>query len=215
MNEIWNVLSSYPTGIYTIFLAMLLVLWLFTIIGAMDIDVVSFDVDFDTETDIPGFAGLLHTLGLSGVPFTIVLTLIIFLAWTITYLTSIFLTPLIPSSILQFIFSSTTLVGSFIIAVFITGKLIQPLRKLSNENKAKTKIDFLGQPCKVTSLTVDDEFGQGRISSNNGDDIIVRIRASKAEGFKKGDIVIAISYNKTNNLYQVISNDEFKTNLNK
>ena len=214
MNELWIVLSAFPTGIYSILLAILMVFWLFTVLGAIDIDIISFDLEFEAEGDIPGFAGLLHTLGLSGVPFTIVLTILVFLAWVMTYLVSNYVTPLIPTDILKILVSVATLIGSFLIAVPITAKIIEPLKKLSAENKAKTKIDFLGQPCKVTSQTVDEEFGQGRIHSSNGDVIIVRIRASKSEQFKKGDIVRAISFDEPNNLYQVVSNDEFEISLN-
>jgi len=214
MTEMWIVLSSYPTGIYSIFLGVLMIFWALTIIGALDIDVISFDIDFEADTDIPGFAGLLHTLGLSGVPFTIVLTLLVFLAWIMTYVVSNYLLPVIPSSILQFIAGSITLVSTFFLSVPITAKMIQPLRKLTAENKAKTKIDFLGEPCKVTSQTVDLEFGQGRIDTSNGDEIIVRIRADKTLGFKKGDTVRAINFDKQTNSYQVISNDEFEKSLN-
>ncbi|BCE00295.1 hypothetical protein [Marinicellulosiphila megalodicopiae] len=212
MNELWIVLSSYPTGIYSIFLGIMMVLWIFTILGAVDIDVLSVDIDLEVDTDIPGFAGLLHTLGLSGVPFTIVLTLLIFIAWVFTYVASNYIAPFIPTSFLQFIFSTAVLIGSFFVAIPITAKLIQPLKKLSAENRAKTNIDFLGYECRVTSQSVDEEFGQGVIA-NSGDDIIVRIRAKVTNEFKKGDIVRPISYEEKDNSYQVISNKEFENNL--
>ena len=210
MSEMWTVLSSYPTGLYSILLMVLLFFWALTIIGAMDIDIISFDVDFEADSNIPAFAGLLHTLGLTGVPFSIVISILIFISWVITYLISNYIIVLIPGSIFKFIASSITLIAAFFISVPITVKIISPLKKLSAENKAKTKVDFLGEPCKVTTLTVDETFGQGRINTTDGDEIIVSIRADKSLGFKKGDIVRAIDYEAKTNTYQVISNEEFE-----
>lgn len=213
-NALWEVLSGYPTGIYTVLIGVLVVFWLFAIIGALDIDLVSFDtdVDLDADIDIPGFVGLLHTLGFTGVPFTIVLTVLVFLAWVVSYLVSAYLMPLVPTTILKIIVGTFTLVGSFVLAVPVTTKIVSPLRKLALDNKAKSNKDFLGSNCKVTSQTVDEEFGQGKIQTT-GTSLVVRIRAKTPNVIKKGDIVRPISYDEEDNLYHVLTNEEFEENL--
>jgi hypothetical protein len=218
--NLWQILSAYPTSIYTVMIGVLLVFWLFAILGALDMDIISFDADVDIDLDldadieIPGFVGLLHTLGFTGVPFTIVLSVLIFLAWVFTYTLSAYLLPFVPGAILKALAGTVVLIGSFLLAVPITTKIVAPLRKLSVENKAKSNKDYLGGVCKVTSLTVDESFGQGKIQTT-GTSLVVRIRADAKAGFKKGDIVRPISYDKTNNAYQVISNKEFENNLEK
>jgi len=213
---LWETLSSYPTGIYTVLIGVLVIFWLFAIIGALDIDIISFDADLDMDVDgdieIPGFVGLLHTLGFTGVPFTIVLSVLIFLAWIFSYLLSAYLIPVIPTTLLKILVGTGTLIGSFLIAIPLTSKIVSPLRKLALENSAKSNKDYLGGLCKVTSLSVDETFGQGKIQTT-GTSLVVRIRAAKPNEIKKGDIVRPISYDETENVYHVVTNEEFESNL--
>ena len=212
--NLWQILSGYPTGIYTILIGVMVIFWLFAILGALDMDVISFesDIDVDGEIEVPGFVGLMHTLGFTGVPFTIVLTILIFLAWIFSYIASAYVMPWVPTVILKVLVGTGVLVGSLLLAVPITTKVVSPLRKLAIENKAKSNKDFLGSNCKVTSLTVDDTFGQGKVQTL-GTSLVVRIRAPAPNEIKKGDIVRPISYDERDNVFHVISNKEFEENL--
>lgn len=218
-NNLWQILSGYPTGIYTVLIIVLVIFWLFAILGALDMDMFSFDsdidfdIDMDADIEIPGFVGLLHTLGFTGVPFSIVVTVLIFLAWVFSYLVSYFVLPVIPGVLLKIAVGTIGLVGSFILAVPITTKLVAPLRKLALENKAKSNKDFLGSHCQVTSLNVDENFGQGRIQTN-GASLIISIRMASPNNIKQGDTVRPISFDEQKNVYQVISQQEFEENLN-
>ena len=219
-NVLWETLSGYPTSIYTVLIGVLVVFWLFAIIGALDIDIISFDSDVDlginvdADIEVPGFVGLLHTLGFTGVPVTIVLTILIFLAWIFTYIVSAYLIPMLPTVLFRVLVGTVTLIGSFILAVPITTKIVSPLRKLAMQNRAKSNKDYLGGICKITSQTVDEEFGQGEID-NKAAGIIVRIRAASPNEMKKGDIVRPISYDEKDNVFHVVSHKEFEQNLKK
>ena len=81
---------SYPTVFFTVILLVLAVYWLFAILGMVDIDVLDLDMDVDADVDVDlegmtGLAGLLVTLGLTGVPVTVVMTLLALLAWLLSY----------------------------------------------------------------------------------------------------------------------------------
>lgn len=216
MNELWQTLISYPTGVYTTLIGVLLIFWLFAILGALDIDIISFDsdidVDIDADIEIPGFIGLMHTLGLTGVPFTIVITVLVFLAWVMTYFVSVTVLPYVPSLFLNVLVGTVTVIGTFVLAVPVTAKIVSPLRKLAETNRAKSNKDFLGGQCKVTSLTVDDTFGQGKIKTK-GTSLVVRIRADVPNKIKKGDIVRPIHYDEAGNFYHVLTNEQFEENL--
>lgn len=210
MNELWIILSSYPTNIYTVILGVLLVFWLFAIVGALDIDFISFDadIDFDTDVDIPGFVGLMHTLGFLGVPFTIVISILVFLAWVFTYLLSAYALTWIPTDILKLVLGTVALIASFVLAVPITSKIVAPLRKMAEVNQAKSNKDFVGYVCKVKSQSVDLEFGQGFIE-DGGAGLTVRIRAKTPNDFSKGSLLRVIHYEVDGNYYEVISEQEF------
>lgn len=211
MSELWLVLSSYPTSIYTVILGVLLIFWLFAIIGALDMDIISIDadIDFDADIEIPGFVGLMHTLGFLGVPITIVLSVLIFLSWIFTYLVAAYVLPLIPGDLLKILLGTVTLIASFIVAIPITTKIVAPLRKMAIVNQARSNKSFVGYECKVKSQTVDQEFGQGFIE-DGGAGLNVRIRAKIPNDFKKGSMVRIIHYESDGNYYEVLSEQEFK-----
>ncbi len=211
--NLWQILSSYPTGIYSVLICVLLVFWLFAILGALDIDILSFDSDIDADIEIPGFIGLMHTLGFTGVPFTIVLTVLIFLAWVFSYIISAYLLSLIPTELMRGLVGTVALIGSFLVAVPVTTKIVAPLRKLAEQHKAKSNKDFLGSLIKVTSLTVDESFGQGKIQTT-GASLIASIRCPATNQIKQGDIVRPISFDEEKNIYHVIPHEEFERNLN-
>ena len=58
--SVWEILSAYPSNIYTILIGVIVIYWLFVIIGAADIDIFTFEVDIDP--DIPGFVGLMQSI---------------------------------------------------------------------------------------------------------------------------------------------------------
>jgi len=211
MSELWLVLSSYPTSIYTVILGVLLIFWLFAIIGALDMDIISIDadIDFDADIEIPGFVGLMHTLGILGVPITIVSSVLIFLSWIFTYLVAAYVLPLIPGDLLKILLGTVTLIASFIVAIPITTKIVAPLRKMAIVNQAMSNKSFVGYECKVKSQTVDQEFGQGFIE-DGGAGLNVRIRAKTPNDFKKGSMVHIIHYESDGNYYEVLSQQEFK-----
>lgn len=211
MAELWGVLSSYPTIVYSVLLTVMLIFWLLAILGAVDLDFISFDadIDFDADIEIPGFIGLMHTLGFIGVPFTIVLSILIFLAWVFTFLFAVYVLPWVPGDILKYLLGTVVMIGSFVLAAPITSRLVAPLRRISEINQAKSNKDFVGYPCKVRSQTVDEKFGQGAVE-DGGAGLIVNIRAATPNEMSKNMMVRIISYDKDNNSYEVVTEEEFK-----
>lgn len=216
MQQALDIISSFPTSIYTVILGVLLVFWIFAILGAVDFDIfspdadVDIDLDLDVDAEMPGFLGLLHTLGLTGVPVTIVFSLLIFIAWILTYLASVYILPWVPTALLFWLAGSAVLVVSFAVAIPITARAIRPLKPVFRTHNASSNQDYVGYACKVTSLEVKEDFGQGFIE-DGGAGLNVRIRAQTPNAFTKGDIVKIVSYDADNNTYQVVNEQEFES----
>ncbi|MDQ6962418.1 MAG: hypothetical protein Q9M28_07830 [Mariprofundaceae bacterium] len=88
-------ISSFPTAIYTTLLVVVLGYWLLALSGTFDLNTFDVDIDMDIDVDggvsnLGGIAGLLTTLGLTGVPITIVISLLILNAWITCYFLSLF-----------------------------------------------------------------------------------------------------------------------------
>jgi len=70
---------------------------------------------------------------------------------------------------------------------------------------------IIGQTALVRTSRVDDNFGEA-VLEDGGAGLILKVRATGSEKFKAGDkVVIFEKIDIENNVYRVISEDDFKT----
>ena len=106
MGDFIAAVVSYPTAVYTTMLGVVLVYWLLAIIGIVDFDSSGVDLDLEAHaqgsvTDIGVLAGYVVAMGLNGVPFSIVVSLLVLLGWVLSCLAGMWLLPLVPTTGLQ------------------------------------------------------------------------------------------------------------------
>jgi hypothetical protein len=211
-----DVISSYPTSVYTVVLGIMLVFWIFAIIGMFDIDLFpgeagdgGFDADVDFDGEIPGFIGLLHTLGLTGVPLTLVISIIALLGFILSYFSSVWILLPLGSDILRYLGGTAILVASFAIAIPITAQAIKPMRPLFVKHYAPSKRDYIGHRCVVTSSKVDNEFGIGSVETH-GAPLQIDIRAQAGEVYSKGTALRIADYDPDQDAFEVISEAKYE-----
>ena len=215
MDAFLDTISSYPTSVFTVILGVMLVFWILAILGMLDIDLIPTEVDdevFTSETDfdgeVPGFIGLLHTLGLTGVPFTIIISLISLIGFTVSYFISDFFIRHLDSILLQYLIGTLVLIGGIGISIPITAVLIRPLKPLFVKHYAPSKKDYLGHHCTIISSRVDDSFGIGSIETG-GTPLQIDIRSfDKNSHFTKGMTVLIADYDEAQDVFEVISEEE-------
>ncbi len=216
MDAFTDVISSYPTNIFTIVLGIMLIFWIFAILGMFDIDIFpsdtgedAFDTDIDLDGEIPGFIGLLHTLGLTGVPFTLVISIIALIGFTLCYFSSAWILIPLGSSLIRYLGGSAVLVASLAIAIPVTAQIIKPMKPLFVKHFAPSKRDYIGHVCVVTSSSVNNEFGIG-IVETTGPPIQVDIRTQDGEVHSKGDSLRIADYDPAKDTFDVISEEKFQ-----
>ena len=207
-------ITSYPTLIYTIILLIVIIFWLLTVTGLFDFDF-DVDLDFDIDVDIDpsnlgGALGLLVTLGLTGVPITLVLSLLALYSWTISSISVSLLDFIdINNALMMFLFNSFLLIMAGAIAIPLTAKTIKPLRKFFRSvNQGPTHETLMGKSCRVRSSKVDHLFGQIECT-REGASLILNARAKEGCEYHSGDTVVIIDYAKETNTYFVVSKQEF------
>ena len=102
MDNLLNILTEWPTIVYSVLLCVALVYWLLGIIGLVDVS--HHGIDFDhggmeahggdvhAEGDhTPTVASYAVAFGLTGVPLSLVLTLLAIFGWTATALATSYL----------------------------------------------------------------------------------------------------------------------------
>ncbi len=218
MSEFWAITNSFPTAIYTTINLVLIGYWLLVALGLFDFEFFDIDIDIDPDIDLDsgttqltGFAGFLATFGLTGVPVTIVFTILMFVSWTLSYflvLLGLFWTT---NALILWVAGSIILIISFLFSLPITAQIIKPLRKLFRQlyGGSGAKI-LLGKPCIIRSSRVDLNFGEA-LCDMEGASLIINVRAEEKYQFKKGDSARIIEHDKEKNTYFIISEEEFNT----
>lgn len=228
MGPFFTNIGSFPTVIYTVLLGVCLVFWLIAILGLIDLEIIDLEmdlemhgleVDVDVDMDVDagesnmGFlAGLLFKLKLVGVPLTVTLTILMLTGWLLSYYTVHFLYPFIPNAIPQFLVGIPVFIATLYVAAKITAKLINPLKPLFANEDQQIEKKLLGQTVTVRTSRVDDKFGEA-IFEDGGAGLLLKIRSKGGERFTKGDRVIILQRLGDDNVYQVISEDEFMLEL--
>ncbi len=208
-------ISSYPTIIFSVGLVVICGFWLLSLIGLFDADAFDVGIDLEIETDLDvsqvgGVAGLLTTLGLTGVPITVVLSLLILNSWFICYFASS-LVPNFPEliSLIQFAINTGIAVLSLMLAIPITATMIKPLKGLFKRiHQEPLRVSLLGSLCKIRSSRADNTFGQAE-AEHYGASLIVKVKTSGDLTLKTGDVAVIIEHDETDNSYLVVTQEEF------
>lgn len=221
MEDFLRIILSFPTLIYTVLLAVMVFLWLLTLLGMLDIDALDFDLDFDGGVEIDlnldnptaeGLAGFLVAWGLTGVPLTITITVFSLIGWLLSYFAVYFLFGFIPSGLFQTLAGIGLLLGTAWLAILATAQLIKPLKPLFKKAQTEVRKYVLGQIGVVRTSRVTDTFGEATLD-DGGAGLLLRVRAEVPNNLKKGDRVAMIEYDHNSGTYLVIPEYEFTQEL--
>ena len=219
MDPFYQNISSFPTLIYTVLLVVCVVYWAGAVLGFIDLDIIDLDLEgFDTSGgDLGGdsthatpdvLAGLMLRFGLNGVPVTVSISIVVLIGWLLCYYAVHFLFPLVPGRFLEFMVGIPVFLGSLYISARIAGVLIRPLRPLFQKATQETLKHVLGQTAVVRTSRVDNDFGEATLE-DGGAGLILKVRTTGDDRFTKGDRVVLYENLDEQNVYRVISVEEF------
>ncbi len=214
MEVFLNNIISFPVVVYTFLLVVIICYWLLALLGAVDIDMFDLDLDIDTglETDmdaegLSGVTGFMLKWGLTGVPVTVVISILVASAWLVCYAVVSLVFPLLPWDTLRGVMGLALLLISFALAIPITAQFIKPIKQVFVSHTAANKASFIGSECLVKTGSVTETFGQAEYE-DGGAGMLFDIRAATADGIKKGDLVVLKKYDEESGSYWVIKTSE-------
>ncbi len=206
MNEFLGAAFGFPTVIFTALLGVVLVYWLLAMIGMVDIEASGLDVDVEIADGDPGELGTLASyvvaMGLNGVPFSVVISLVVFVGWTLSTLAGLWLMPWVPTAALRITVGLGVLVGVLALSIVITARLVRPLRKLFVTHGARSNASLVGQRCKVLTGTVDGQVGRAEVQQR-GASINVRVWAATPNTFSRGSSAQIAEYDEATGRYRI------------
>ena len=212
MTEFVDLALQYPTAIFSVLLVAMLIYWCFVILGAVDIDALDLDFDFDVDTDVDldmdvdadlghktvSFLDLLVKLNLDQVPVTVSLSMVVLSSWVLCMVTVEWLGP-IASSLLV---ATGVALGCFALSLGVTRQLIIPLRPIFADNPAPEKRGLVGQTCVITTLRVDEKYGQAEVDDGAAG-FIIQVRSAVPEQLVRGTEALIYDYDSVNDVFQV------------
>lgn len=207
MGDFFAAAVGYPTAIYTTLLAVVLVYWLLAIVGIVDFESGGLDLDLDTHADgdiddIGVIASYAVALGLNGVPFSVVVSLLVLIGWMLSCLAGMWLLPLVPTLVLKILAGTAVLLGSLAVAIPITARIIRPMRGLFVTHTAVSNAALVGQICRVLTRSVDERFGRAQIE-RRGASLNIRVWARTPNALTKGSAARIVEYDEAGARYLI------------
>lgn len=207
MEALLNFSAQFPTVIYSTLLGIVVIYWLVGMLGIIDLDLApDADVDVELDTDVTASAGaltgLLLTFGLTGVPFTLVISIVLLVSWLISIYAQIYVMSLLDTVWLYYLVGITSTVVVFFISLPVTGLLIRPLRGMFNSVETATSDHLVGRDGTVATGKVTASFGQAKVL-NEGAEILLDVRCEPEHTLTMGDKVLLIEYCREKHSYIV------------
>ena len=194
-------LLTFPAILPGILLSLVVLYWLFVILGALDID--SLDFDFDGDD-----ANLLYVVGMPGIPSSISISLLTFNLWLISVPATYYLLLWFAEGIIAIVLGCVVLFIGFIMAAQLTIQLIKPWRKFFTEASATSSTELVGKTCIISTAEVTEDFGQANYE-DGGAGLILSVRANTPNKLSRDSRALILEYDKQQHIYHVTELDEF------
>ncbi len=200
MGDFFEVITSFPTVIFTVLLAAVLLFWIVTsLIGIGE----ALDLEFDVADDLPdtGLGNALSFLGFAGLPMMLVATAVLLFAWATSTLLSLAIDG--ASDVVFAILAAAVTIIAFAVGVMAAMFFLRPLHRLMDDKLAPKRRDFVGRICQVTTLRVDAAFGQAEVNDPDGGSLLVQVRCDIANQLTAGSHALIIDLDDEAEVFQI------------
>ncbi len=149
-----------------------------------------------------GLAGVIHAVGLHGVPLTISLSILFGLAWLLSMLLIEGVRLKAPEWVANIPLQFAVLLVTLTVAGFLTARIIRPLRPAFATVTAPSRGSFTGRVCTVVSTRVDGDFGRAEID-DGGAGLLVDVRCAEENTLSRGDYALVYDYDREADVFLV------------
>ncbi|MEM7583514.1 MAG: hypothetical protein AAF560_09050 [Acidobacteriota bacterium] len=217
MSEFLQAAFTMPTTIFSWILIVAAVYWTTVFLGLLDLGIIDglFDiidglfegsaasVEGAAEGVVEGLGERGGCLGLAGVPLSMIGTSIAAFGWVFSYLGMSFL----PAAVTG---AATVLgigAGATVLALGATAVALRPVRKLFRIAPVTGRKDLVDKVCVVTTLRVDEKFGQAEVR-DNGSAILIQARCLHANDLTRGSKALIFEYDPQYEVFYVLPVDD-------
>jgi hypothetical protein len=181
---------SFPTVVFTPLLIVVIGYWIVVIAGG---------ADPDTEADGgDAGAGPLAFLGLTGVPISVIFSLLVVIGW---------FGSLAGAELLTMLPLWLVLIASIVAAWLITRLALIGLSRMWPHGPAASRADFIGLTCVIRTGTVTRTFGQAEVHAPDGSSAIVQVRQTGADNLRAGMTAVLYDVDPEGEFFWVVPTD--------
>ncbi len=189
MDQLLDILFSFPTAILSVLLGLVLLYWGLVLLGALDLDFLDFDADL--PEDAMGGDGLFSVLGLTGVPATVAASVLVLWSWLFTALGMEVVKVFVAGGVWYAVLGVVVLGVSLIVGVLISALFLRPLQHFFKTPEARRIDTLVGKVCIVRTQRVDEHFGQADFA-DGGAGLLIQVRARPGNGLSRDDKALII-----------------------
>jgi hypothetical protein len=199
VKELWEqAILSYNLPL-TILLGLMVLFWLFTLLGAVGMDALDFDLDAEADGNLGDMpAAMLRVVNAGLIPVTVVLSILVLLMWVSTMTLNFYLNPG-----QSWLLALGYFFASFIVGVIGTKILTQPLVPLMKRLKdTEIVAPVIGQIGVVRSIEMDSTYGQVEVERADGAPAILNAKLGEdSPAIPRGTQVAIISMDEKTGVY--------------
>jgi len=238
MDVFLQIVTSFPTVVYTVLLLVVSTHWLLSALGIIEIDTIDGLMpdgfgghDFGGHDIGHGLGhghdigaghgahhhdgdanvgGLLMKFGLHGVPVMVVITIIAIVGWSFCYFVDLYLLRTLPLGVLAIPAEIATMIGGLLVSIPAGRLVLSPVRRMLRRFAPVSQRPMLGRYAVVRSPEITRTSGTAEVD-DGGAGLILQVRADVSGRFVRGDRVVLIEYLEDQNAYRVVSGEEFES----
>ncbi len=146
--------------------------------------------------------GILSALGFGGIPLTVSVSVVGFLAWTLSLLSAGPVNALLGQTLPSWMINGPLGFLCFVAAMVAGGLAVRPLRPVFIARKAPGREELMGRVCTIASGNVTDRHGQATFE-DGGAGLILNVVCAKANELKRGTPALILGYDPERDVYEV------------
>lgn len=202
MDQFLLIVTSFPTVVFTVILAVGLCLLLLSVLGLLDSHAFHLHVGADGHADV-GASALLLKWGLDGMPMALIVFGVGLIGFVLSFLADYWFLRGLGSDSLKLLWMILAVGLAFFVSLPLTGLLLFPLKAVFREQPVIDSTSLLGKVAVARSPQVDARQGMANLD-DGGAGLILQVRSRDAV-FQRGQRMVLVEYIEASNAYWVIA----------
>lgn len=196
-----DIALSFPTLILSVLLLAAIGYWLLTLLGLLELEVFDLPELAEGSGATGVLSGLLLKVRLEGLPFALIFSAVVLIAWMFLYLTSALLFAHVGSATLRFALGAAAVPLALLAALPFAGLALQPLKGLFARVEGRKAESLLGEVVRIRSAEANEHAGTAEYDDGAAG-LILQVRAAGTV-IKRGERALVVEYLENQNAYRV------------